>query len=58
MTGTAPYSDYRKKQQRCDCLDDCKYCPHQRIQHADKDGVCLVGLSINKMCVCIGFEPK
>jgi len=39
-------------------LDDCKYCPHQRIQHADKDGVCMVGMTINEPCYCIGFEQK
>jgi len=39
-------------------LDDCKYCDHQRIQHADKDGVCMVGMNINNPCYCIGFEKK
>ena len=45
------------KQQRCDCLDDCLYCEHQKIQHSD-DGPCMVGMTINDPCRCIGFEVK
>jgi len=41
-----------------DKLSDCFYCEHQKFQHADKDGVCLVGVSMNNPCPCIGFTDK
>ena len=34
-------------------LDDCKYCDHQRIQHNDKEGNCMISL-----CACIEFVKK
>jgi hypothetical protein len=37
-------------------VDDCMYCTHQRIQHADKDGVCMVGMMLGNLCHCIGLS--
>jgi hypothetical protein len=46
------------KKHECGCLDSCKYCPHERIQHFGNDGPCQVGMSINQPCGCLGFCEK
>ncbi len=39
-------------------LDDCKWCPHIRMQHDDETGECLVGKLLKGQCYCIEFEKK
>jgi hypothetical protein len=40
-------------------LDSCANCLHQRIQHNDETGECMIGSTMmRQQCPCPGFEKK